>query len=161
MRPVIKTFTWVLIGLFSLFCSREQKQRDTIRIGVIAPLKTVDGDLLFKAAQMSAAEINAQGGILDRDIALVPIDDANNLETAQKNLYEVRKEHSLDFLVGGFTSAIVLGLMENIAEKPLVWLGTGAAHPDVIARIEADYQKYKFYFRLGSTDARLQAKYNV
>lgn len=161
MRASTKTFIWALLGLFLLFCARERTQREKIYVGVIAPLETVDGDLLFKAAKMSAAEINAQGGILEKDIVLVPIDDANNLETAQRNLYEVRKNHPLNFLIGGFTSAIVLGLMENIADDPLVWLGTGAAHPDVIERIKNNYQKYKFYFRLGTTDARLQAKYNV
>jgi branched-chain amino acid transport system substrate-binding protein len=61
-------------------------------------------------------------------------------------------------MVGGNSSGVVLALMDVMAEHKIVWLGTGGALTNVVERIEKDYARYKYYFRVGTTDSAQQAK---
>ena len=127
-------------------------------IGVIGPMESQNAKLLFQSVSLAAEEINAQGGIGGREISLIPIDDANKADQAVQNLNAALDQHKIDILLGGMSSGVVLQLMEVMAERKIIWLGTGGAHPDVITKIKDNYEKYKYYFRVGTTDAREQAK---
>lgn len=128
----------------------------TIKVGVVGPFQTEHGTQVKEAVQMAAEEINAAGGILGRKIELVYGDDENSAEkglAALKKLYTVDK---VDFIVGGVASGVVNGMFDYMAQNKKIWLGTGAATPVIIDRISKDYEKYKYYFRVGTLDSTNQ-----
>ncbi|PKL12380.1 MAG: hypothetical protein CVV50_04520, partial [Spirochaetae bacterium HGW-Spirochaetae-6] len=81
----------------------------------------------------------------------------NKTDIALRNLKITLQNSKLDLLVGGFSSGVTLQLMEVMAEQKIIWLGTGGAHPDVIKKIKDNYEKYQYYFRVGTVDAEQQS----
>lgn len=129
---------------------------NVLRVGVIAPFQTEHGVQIKEAVQMAAEEINAAGGINGRKVELFYGDDENSAEkglAALKKLYTVDK---VDLIVGGVASGVVNGMFDFMAQNKKVWLGTGAATPVIIERIAKDYDKYKYYFRVGTLDSTNQ-----
>jgi len=127
-----------------------------LKIGVVAPLQTEHGVQIKESVQMAADEINATGGINGRKLELAFADDENSAEkglAALKKLYTVEK---VDVVVGGVGSGVVNGMMDYMAQNKKIWLGTGAATPVIIERIQKDYEKYKYYFRVGTLDSTNQ-----
>ncbi len=148
-----KLFSLILIIVCILY-----KCKKSFKVGVIGPMNTQNGKLLWNSVELAAKEINEQGGILDRNIELIKINDHNNVEKATHNLKKSIKELHPDILLGGMSSGVVLKLMDIMANHKILWLGTGGAHPNVIKKIQNNYQNYKYYFRVGTTDANQQAK---
>lgn len=147
-------FTFSALFLFWIGCSRPS----TLNVGVIGPMQMDEGQLLLDSVQLAADEINAQGGIRGRKIVLFPVDDENKTDIALRNLRQTIQNSKLNLLVGGFSSGVTLQLMELMAEHKLIWLGTGGAHPDVITKIKDHYERYKYYFRVGTVDAEQQSQ---
>lgn len=127
-----------------------------IKVGVVGPFQKEHGVQVKEAVQMAAEEINSQGGILGRKIELYYGDDEDSAEkglAALKKLYTVDK---VDLVVGGVSSGVVNGMLDYMAQNKKIWLGTGAATPVLIERIAKDYNKYKYYFRVGTLDSTNQ-----
>jgi branched-chain amino acid transport system substrate-binding protein len=127
-----------------------------LKVGVVGPFQTEHGTQLKEAVQLAADEINAGGGINGRKIELFFGDDENSAEkglAALKKLYTVDK---VDIVVGGVASGVVNGMFDYMAQNKKIWLGTGAATPVIIERIAKDYDKYKYYFRVGTLDSTNQ-----
>lgn len=132
------------------------QSESVLKVGVIAPFQTEHGVQIKEAVQMATAEINAAGGINGRKVELFYGDDENSAEkglAALKKLYTVDK---VDVLVGGVASGVVNGMFDTMAQNKKIWLGTGAATPVIIDRIAKDYEKYKYYFRVGTLDSTNQ-----
>lgn len=132
------------------------KTENSLKVGVVAPLQTEHGVQIKESVQMAADEINATGGINGRKLELAFADDENSAEkglAALKKLYTVEK---VDIVVGGVGSGVVNGMMDYMAQNKKIWLGTGAATPVIIERIQKDYEKYKYYFRVGTLDSTNQ-----
>lgn len=160
-----KTVAWLMVAtfLFSIAlvagCGQSAAPKSAaaaIKVGVVGPLQTEHGAQIKEAVQMAAEEINAAGGILGRKVELVYGDDENSAEkglAALRKLYTVDK---VDLVVGGVASGVVNGMMDFMAQNKKIWLGTGAATPVIIERINKDYEKYKYYFRVGTLDSTNQ-----
>jgi branched-chain amino acid transport system substrate-binding protein len=132
------------------------KAEANVKVGVVAPLQTEHGVQIKEAVTLAADEINAAGGINGRKLELVFADDENSAEkglAALKKLYTVEK---VDLVVGGVASGVVNGMFDFMAQNKKIWLGTGAATPVIIERIQKDYEKYKYYFRVGTLDSTNQ-----
>lgn len=97
---------------------------DTLRIGLEAPLS---GDLqtlgegMLNGAELAADQINADGGLLDKDVEIVAIDDGGDAEigvpAAQKAI-----EEGLDGVVGPYNSGVgveTLPLYEKAGLVPI------------------------------------------
>lgn len=81
---------------------------DTWRIGVEAPLsgsQAVLGEGMLQGAQLAADQINAAGGVLDRDIELIEIDDAADPDTGVAAAQEAI-DAGLDAVVGPYNSGV-------------------------------------------------------
>ena len=81
---------------------------ETWKIGLEAPLTgdlEVLGDGMLKGAQQAAAEINENGGLLDQEVEIIPIDDAGDPETGVTAANEAIKA-GLDGVVGPYNSGV-------------------------------------------------------
>jgi len=129
-----------------------------LKVGVIGPFQTEHGVAIKQSAMLAAEEINAAGGINGRKIELVYGDDENSAEKGLAALKKLYTQDKVDILMGGVASGVVNGMMDVMAQNKKIWLGTGAATPVIIERIAKDYEKYKYYFRVGTLDSTNQGK---
>lgn len=160
---------WLAISLLAVFlagslllggCGGSKtaapKADAALRVGVVGPFQTEHGVAVKEAVQLAAEEINTAGGINGRKVELFYGDDENSAEKGLAALKKLYTQDKIDILVGGVGSGVVNGMMDVMAQNKKIWLGTGAATPVIIERIAKDYDKYKYYFRVGTLDSTNQ-----
>ena len=126
---------------------------DVIKIGVIGPMNFVQGKGHWNGATMAAEELNAKGGIQvgkkKMPIELVKADSNEFLSvTDATNAMELLlTRQKVDFIVGGFRTEAVLAMQDQAMDYKKIFLGCGAAHPEICLRVAQDYDRYKYFFR--------------
>ena len=124
-----------------------------IKIGVIGPMKFVQGKGHWNGAIMAQEEINAKGGIQvgkkKMKIEVIKLDSNEFLSmTDATNAMELAiTRHKVDFLVGGFRTEAVLAMQDIAMDYKKIFIGCGAAHPELCTRVAEDYKRYKYFFR--------------
>jgi branched-chain amino acid transport system substrate-binding protein len=124
-----------------------------IKIGVIGPMQFVQGKGHWNGAVMAAEEINAKGGVKVGDkrmkIELVKADSNEflNVTDATNAMERLMSRDRVDFVVGGFRSEAVLAMQDIAMDYKKIFIGCGAAHPELCLRVAKDYDTYKYFFR--------------
>ncbi len=146
-------FVLTIVSLFFFSNSALSSAQDVIKIGVIGPMKFVQGIGHWNGATMAAEEINAKGGIQvgpkKMKVELVQADSNEFLSipdatTAMERLITRDKVH---FIVGGFRTEAVLAMQDIAMEHKKIFIGVGAAHDELCLRVARDYKTYKYWFR--------------
>ncbi len=151
----------IFITVFAFSCGKSGG--NTIHIAVIGPMKHEIGINIKNGVKLSMEEIIKKGGItinkVKYKIKLHYINDKfASVAAASKALNAQIKKTGIHLIIGGFSSKVVVPLMEIMAAKKILWLGTGGASPAVVGKVKKNYQKYKYYFRIGTIDATRQGK---
>jgi branched-chain amino acid transport system substrate-binding protein len=126
---------------------------DKIKIGVIGPMQFVQGKGHWNGAVMAAEEINAGGGVKvggkKMKIELVKADSNEflNVMDATNAMELLVTRDKVDFVVGGFRSEAVLAMQDIAMDYKKIFIGCGAAHPELCIRVAEDYDTYKYFFR--------------
>jgi branched-chain amino acid transport system substrate-binding protein len=130
-----------------------------IVLGVPTALGTIEGQDSLRSAQLAVSEINAAGGVdvggVKRKLEIASIDTreaeaglpVNDALAAMEKLVGERKPSAI--VVGAFRSEVLLSAMDMNARYKLPYLCTIAMSPEFEKKIAADYDKYKYNFRLG------------
>ena len=125
----------------------------TIKIGVIGPMQFVQGKGHWNGATMAAEQINAKGGVKVggkmMNIELVKADSNEflNVMDATNAMELLVTRDKVDFIVGGFRSEAVLAMQDIAMDYKTIFIGCGAAHPELCLRVAKDYDTYKYFFR--------------
>lgn len=125
-----------------------------IKIGVLGPMAFTQGEGHWNGATLAAEEINAAGGVQvgseKRPIELVKVDTNEFLSIPDAtNATEMAvSRHKVDFLVGGFRTEAVQVMQDIAMDAKKIFIGCGAAHPELCTRVTKDYDRYKYWFRL-------------
>jgi branched-chain amino acid transport system substrate-binding protein len=126
---------------------------DVIKIGVIGPMNFIQGKDHWNGATMAADEINAKGGVKVggkmMKIELVKADSNEflNVTDATNAMERLLSHDKVDFVVGGFRTEAVLAMQDIMADYKKIFIGCGAAHPELCLRVAKDYNRYKYFFR--------------
>ncbi len=126
---------------------------ETIKIGVIGPMHFVQGKGHWNGALMAAEEINAKGGIQvgkkKMKIKLIKADSNEflNVTDATNAMERLMSYDKVDFVVGGFRSEAVMAMQDIAMDYKKIFIGCGAAHPELCLRVAKDYDTYKYWFR--------------
>ena len=126
---------------------------DVIKIGVIGPMNFMQGKGHWNGATMAAEEINAKGGIQvgkkKMKIELVKADSNEflNVTDATNAMELILTRDKVDFIVGGFRTEAVLPMQDIAMDYKKIFIGCGAAHPELCLRVANDYKRYKYFFR--------------
>src|SRR5271170_5552407 len=102
---------------------------DAIKIGFPIPLSgptAVYGEPILKGAEMAVAEINAKGGVLGRQLELLPRDSKANADEAVRLARELIIKDNVDFLVGTLTSAEAPAVSTVAKENKIVFIAPTA-----------------------------------
>ena len=136
----------------------------TIKIGVIGPMQFVQGKGHWNGATMAAEEINAQGGVKvgkeKMKIELVKADSNEflNVTDATNAMELLMTKDKVDFVVGGFRTEAVLAMQDIAMDYQKIFLGCGAAHPEICDRVGKDYDTYKYWFRITPMNSKYLVK---
>ncbi len=124
-----------------------------IRIGVIGPMKFVQGIGQWNGAVMAAEEINAKGGVKVGDkkmkIELIQADSNEflSITDATNAMERLITKDKVNFVVGGFRTEAVLAMQDIAMEHKVIFIGCGAAHNELCSRVAKNYNTYKYWFR--------------
>jgi branched-chain amino acid transport system substrate-binding protein len=150
----------VIVGL-AAFVVALGAQAQTIKIAILGPMSQPQGENHWAGAQMARDDINKAGGIAvggrKMMIELVRGDtnEHASIPDATNATERVITRDKADFLIGGFRSEAVLAMQEIAADYKKIFLGAGSAHPQLGQRVEQNYERYKYWFRVtpvNSTD---------
>lgn len=147
---------WLAMVVFSLFILGGAKSGSAqpIKVGIAGPMAFVQGEGHWNGALMAMDEINAKGGIpvgkTRRPIELVKIDTNEflSLTDAANSIERAISRDRVDFLIGGFRTEAVLAMQDIAMDNKKIFLGAGAAHPELCLRVAKDYGRYKYWFRV-------------
>jgi branched-chain amino acid transport system substrate-binding protein len=123
-----------------------------VRIGVAGPMKAVFGRDHWRGASIAQEEINKAGGVtLGR--AKVPIKlirvDTNEIASVSDAVVAVeRAADEVHFFMGTQRSESALAMQDVAMKYKKIFVLCGAVHPDLLARVAKDYDKYKYTFRM-------------
>ena len=137
---------------------------DVIKIGVIGPMHFLQGKGHWNGALMAQEEINAKGGFQvgnkKMKVELVKADSNEflNITDATNAMERLMSQDRVDFVVGGFRSEAVLAMQEIAMDYKKIFIGCGAAHPEICARVAKDYDRYKYWFRQTPINSRYLVK---
>jgi len=126
----------------------------TVKIAILGPMAFVQGEHHWMGAEMARDDINKAGGIAVGGrkllVELVRADSNEMLSVpdAVSATERVITRERVDFLVGGFRSEAVLAMQEIAMDHKKLFLGVGAAHDELGMRVEKDYNRYKYWFRV-------------
>ena len=124
-----------------------------IRIGVIGPMKFVQGKGHWNGATMAADEINAKGGVKvgDKKMKITVIQADSNeflsITDATNAMERLITKDKVNFVVGGFRTEAVLAMQDIAMEHKRIFIGVGAAHNELCERVAKNYNTYKYWFR--------------
>ena len=131
-----------------VFLNGEDQSSDTIKIGLCQDLDMASGRSAWEGAVLAAEQINAEGGILGRQVEIISEDndhttgDPSKISTAMNRLISL---HNVDFIVGGAGAQFIV--MQDIsAEHKIIFMQTTFTHPLCGERVLDDYEKYKYWF---------------
>ena len=143
MRTLIVCLLMLLIATASA--------KDEIVIGVIGPMSTPEGIAEKKAVMLAVEEINADGGILGLPVKVVIGDTKLNPDTATAEFRRLAEVEGADVIIGGFSSGVMLSMMETMAETKTVFLADSSS-PSCSKKVEENYEKYKYWFRISQNN---------
>ena len=121
---------------------------DVIKVGVIGPFKSPPGAGIENGANMAADEINRAGGILGKKIELILSDDMYNPETGATGYKKLALQDKAAVVIGTASSGVALAVLDQMARYKVPFFATGGATPALTAKVEQDYTKYKYFFRI-------------
>ncbi len=146
--PVLfATFMCMGFLFFGMATSQVQAAEDVFKIGVVTSFKMECGTATLKAAEMAAEEINAQGGILGRQIKIFSGNSESDPEKGIMALKRLVERDKVDVLLGGASSGVVLAQMDYLRNYNIMYLAVGPSSPLIAKKVAENYEKYKYEFR--------------
>lgn len=129
-------------------------QAQTLKIAILGPMAFVQGENHWAGAEMARDEINKAGGIsvggkrMQVELIRADTNEIQSVPDATNAMERVITRDKADFLIGGFRSEAVLAMQEVAMDYKKIFLGVGAAHSKLGANVEANYERYKYWFRV-------------
>ncbi len=143
-------FLFAIVILFAASSAFGQE----IKIAVAGPMAFVQGQHHWYGAEFGAEEVNSKGGVLVGNkrlpIKLVKVDtnEILNVPDAASAVERAITRDKVDFLIGGFRTEAVFAMQDVAMDYKKIFMGCGAAHPELCTRVTKDYNKYKYWFRV-------------
>ena len=157
-------------GVAYVFWIGKEPSSETIKIGFLGDLDGVVGRPSWQAAILAVEEINAEGGILGKQIELMGEDHDGGVDPVilTNALTKLITIDNVDFIVGGVGGGQPETLVQDIIAQHKIICVSGATIPDEITqRVLDDYDTFKYYFstmfnqtcgKLGMTDSMIHIR---
>lgn len=120
---------------------------ETLKIGFIAPTKSLVGKQVLQGGQLAAEMINADGGVLGRKIDLVVYDTAFQPNEGVAAAQRLINQDRVKVIAGEISSTVGLAVLQIARSTGTLFVAAVPKHPDLT---KGDYDRI---FRLNSTTA--------
>jgi branched-chain amino acid transport system substrate-binding protein len=159
-KALTKTQSIILIGIilvavvggtaFYTLMSGKNQSSETIKIGVFADLDGINGEKLLQGVILAAEQLNAEGGILGKQIEIFGEDSSSGTgpdpTDVNSALIRLITYHKVDFIIGGATDDISFMCQDTVSEHKKILFSIMAVSDTNTQRVLDDYDKYKYYF---------------
>jgi len=151
---MLRSFTAGLAAFAFAAVATSGAQAQTVKIAILGPMAFVQGENHWAGAEMARDEINKAGGInvggkrMQVELIRADTNEIQSVPDATNAIERVITRDKADFLIGGFRSEAVLAMQEVAMDYKKIFLGAGAAHSKLGANVEANYDRYKYWFRV-------------
>jgi branched-chain amino acid transport system substrate-binding protein len=127
---------------------------ETIKIGVLLDSDGLYGKPARQAAILAVEEINAEGGILGRQVELFEEDDDAGADPVvlTNSLTKLITVDKVDFIVGGPAGQLASMIQDIIAQYKIICIQANVIPEEITQRVLDDYEKYKYYFSAAFND---------
>jgi len=149
---VMLLFGFLLIGAGAVYAEK------VIKIGVSGPLQKEAGIGDKNGAELAAKEINEAGGILGHKVELYFADDGARAEIGINAVKKLIFDDKVDVITGGWLSGVGLAQANHIFDAKKLWLNVGPATPKLVNYVKQDYDRAKYFFRVGCVNSDMFAK---
>jgi len=130
----------------------ENQSSETIKIGVLADLDAVTGKQIWQGVKLAAEQINAQGGLLGKQVEVIAEDhdreSGSDMIAVTSAMTRLITFHHVDFIMaqtGGGEAGFVC--QDISAEHKIIMFDMNGNFLEYTQRVLDDYDKYKYYFR--------------
>ncbi len=136
--------------------SRPVQSAEDIRIGVCADIDMLNGKATLRGATLAVEQINAQGGILGRNITIIAEDDDSetppgDIAVATNALTKLITVDKAEYILS--PQAIYEQTYQDIcAEHKKIFISTSSVSDSDTQRVLDNYNKYKYFFRVWATN---------
>ena len=134
MKKRLFTALAAATGLFLVGCGQDTGADDeVVRIAVAAPLTGDNAEYgigFLNAAELQAEYWNANGGVLGREIVIVPFDDRNSAEEAASIAQRIVSDGNFAGVLGHFSSGVAMTAAPIYNENQIVNISPSAGHPE-------------------------------
>jgi len=134
-----------------------------IKVGVIGPMGSIQGQGMMEGATLAVEEINVAGGVLGQNLTLFLGDEGADPATGAAEMERLISVDGVDFVLGGFRTEIVFPMREVAMDHKKIFIMTGSATTELIncwqtpamgcgKCVREDYDRYKYTFRSTPTN---------
>jgi len=126
---------------------------EDIRIGICADLDMTLGKATLRGAILACEQINAEGGILGRNVTIVAEDDdcetsPYDIAIATNALNRLIAVDNVDYIIAtGYSVSVTMSYQDICAEHKKIIVTVGVTLDNSTQRVLDNYDKYKYYFR--------------
>lgn len=125
--------------------------QETIKFGILAPFETPPGEGLINAAKMAAADINDAGGIDGKQIELIISNTEYKPEAGLSGYKKLALSDKVVAVIGTASSGVSMAIIDQVARYRVPMITTGGASLQLSQKVEQDYERYKYWFRVMHT----------
>lgn len=141
------------VGTYLLLSGQDQSF-ETIKIGVCADLDNFGGRTVWQEVVLAAEQVNANGGVLGKNFEVVAEDDDSesglfDISLATNALTRLITVDEADFIVNSGRGGFSLIYQEIVSQHNKILLDGTAPFDELTQKVLEDYDKYKYYFRVG------------
>jgi len=147
----------LLVALAAAVIASPALAQGTVKIAVIGPMAYVQGENHWMGAELARDDINNAGGIsvggkkLKVELIRADSNEIQSVSDATNAMERVITRDKADYVVGGFRSEAVIAMQEVAMDYKKLFLGCGAADAKLGQNVEANYDRYKYWFRVTPT----------
>ncbi len=144
-RTILKAAAAAGVAQFAAPFVITARAADAVKVGMIDPFTGVyaavaQNELI--GVKFAAEQINAQGGVLGRQIELLVEDSANDVGTGVEKARKLIERDGIQFLIGDVNSAIALAIAQVSNEKKVLHIVSGG-HTDGITGKDCHWNVYR------------------
>ncbi|MFA5536471.1 MAG: ABC transporter substrate-binding protein [Bacillota bacterium] len=167
-----KGLVWIALILLLAFAAagcgssgeEPTAKEEVIRVAVAGPMAFVQGEHHWMGAEMAAQEINDAGGIKVGDknykYELIKV-DTNELMSVSDAATAVERaitEQKADFITGTIRTEAALAIQDVAMDYKKIFMVAGASFIGLADKVEEDYERYKYWFRISPINGNLLAQ---